>query len=201
MSPMGIARDTSDFLYVAGGGSNNIVKFDTSGNYLGSITHTDLTGPQGVAFDDRGHLFSSSFYQNQVVEFDFAGNYIQTITGGGLQIPRSIAFEPLNAVTTISVSPVITERFALYRNFPNPFNPITVIPYSVPASGGKVRLQIFNVNGRLVRTLVDEWQTTGEITVIWDGRNRHGQTVSTGVYLYRLMTGDFSEIRKMLLIR
>ena len=89
---MGIARDADNTIYVAGGGSNNIVKFDTGGGLLGEITHPDLTGPQGVAFDDRGHLFSSSFYQHQVVEFDGDGNYVQTITDGDLSIPRSVTF-------------------------------------------------------------------------------------------------------------
>jgi uncharacterized protein YjiK len=50
----------NDVLYVSGGASHNIVKFDTEGNFLGQLSHPDLTGPQGVAFVERGHLFSSS---------------------------------------------------------------------------------------------------------------------------------------------
>ena len=100
---MGIARDTAGVLYVAGGGSHNIVKFDTDGNLLGTLTHPDLTGPQGVAFDERGHMFSSSFFKNLVVEFDAAGNYVQTIDEGSLQVPRSIAFDPA-PTTAVGVS-------------------------------------------------------------------------------------------------
>jgi len=92
---MGIARDNSDVLYVAGGGSNNIVMFDTGGNYLGELSHADLTGPQGVAFDGRGHLFATSLFQDDVVEFDANGSYSQTITQGQLHFPRSIAFVPV----------------------------------------------------------------------------------------------------------
>ena len=94
-SPMGIARDESGVLHVAGGASDNILRFATDGTTLGEISHPDLTGPQGVAFDERGHMFSSSFYQDNVVEFDAQGNYVRTITDGALRIPRSIAFENL----------------------------------------------------------------------------------------------------------
>jgi WD40 repeat protein len=92
VSPMGIAIDGSDVLFVAGGASHNIVRFQTDGTYLGVITHPDLTGPQGVAFDDREHLWSSSFYQDKLVELLSDGTHVQTITAGGLDIPRSIAF-------------------------------------------------------------------------------------------------------------
>lgn len=97
VSPMGIARDSADVLYVAGGSSHNIVKFQTDGTYLGELSHPDLTGPQGVAFDDRGHLFSPSFFQDRIVEFDSNEAYVQTVTTGGLNIPRTIAFQPARA--------------------------------------------------------------------------------------------------------
>ena len=93
-SPMSVARDKNDVLWVSGGSSHNLVKFALDGTYLGEVKHPDLTGPQGVAFDDRGHVFSSSFYQDTLVEFDGDGNYIRTILTGGLSIPRSIAFDP-----------------------------------------------------------------------------------------------------------
>jgi streptogramin lyase len=83
-SPMAIARDASGALYVSGGSSHNIVKFDTGGDVLAVYAHPDLTGPQGIAFDEHGHFFSSSFYQNKIVEFDADGTYVRTITEGGL---------------------------------------------------------------------------------------------------------------------
>jgi DNA-binding beta-propeller fold protein YncE len=56
-SPMSIARNLNDELYVSGGASNNIVKFDNDGNFLKTITHPDLPAPQGIAFDEHGHFF------------------------------------------------------------------------------------------------------------------------------------------------
>ncbi len=83
--------------------SDDIVKFDTNGNVIGVLTHSDLAAPQGVAFDERGHLFSSSFSRNLVAEFDAEGHYVQTITEGNPQVPRSIAFDPTPA-TSVNAS-------------------------------------------------------------------------------------------------
>ena len=102
----------------------------------------------------------------------------------------------------------------LYQNYPNPFNPSTVISFEVPGtvvegrglrsgSGGavSVTLQIFDVNGRLVRTLVSEKLLPGKYSVMWDGRNDRGVMVTTGIYFYRLVTPQSVMTRKMVLIR
>ncbi len=91
--------------------------------------------------------------------------------------------------------------FALNQNYPNPFNPTTVIRYDVPASGGKVILRIYDVKGRLVRTLVDGYQSSGQKTAIWHGRNNHGQNVVTGVYFYRMTAPGFEMTKKLVLLK
>ena len=85
---------------------------------------------------------------------------------------------------------------------PNPFNPTTSISYSFRESG-RVQLRVYDVAGRLVRTLVDDFQPArGQgYTVVWDGRSDAGQSVATGVYFYRLETPGFSETRKMVLLK
>jgi hypothetical protein len=92
-------------------------------------------------------------------------------------------------------------RYALHQNVPNPFNPSTVIRYDVPAGGGDVTLVIYDVAGRLVRTLIDGYQVTGRREVTWDGRDRSGSAVSSGVYFYRLVAGDYVQTRKMILLK
>ena len=87
------------------------------------------------------------------------------------------------------------------QNIPNPFNPVTAIPYSVAAGGGHVTLSIFDIHGRLVRRLVDELQAQGQKTVRWDGRNNAGASVSSGVYLYRLRAPGFDRTRRLIVIR
>ncbi|GAB4321289.1 MAG: hypothetical protein Kow0074_12150 [Candidatus Zixiibacteriota bacterium] len=91
-------------------------------------------------------------------------------------------------------------RTYLAQNYPNPFNPETVIGYAL-GSSGNVRLDVFNVLGQHVRTLVDGWNPAGQMTVVWDGRDDQGHLLASGVYLYRLRTNNASETRKMVLMR
>jgi hypothetical protein len=91
--------------------------------------------------------------------------------------------------------------FALHQNAPNPFNPQTVIRYDVPVPGGKVNLTVYDVSGRLVRTLVDAVQPAGRHSVRWDGRNGHGLSVVSGVYFCRMTAPGFAEQRKMVILR
>jgi hypothetical protein len=95
----------------------------------------------------------------------------------------------------------VPNKFALAQNYPNPFNPKTMIGYDVPAGGGHVTLRIYDVGGRLVRTLVDGAETPGRKTVTWEGRNNRGQQVATGVYFYRMTAPGFEKTRKMIMIK
>jgi len=85
-------------------------------------------------------------------------------------------------------------------NYPNPFNPETTIPYHVPVQD-RVRLDIFDVHGRHIRTLVDEVQAPGAYETRWDGRNDIGEQVASGVYFYRVATGRSTRMGKMMLIK
>ena len=90
-------------------------------------------------------------------------------------------------------------RFALGQNYPNPFNPGTVIPYQL-AMDGYVRLEVFNMLGQQVVTLVDGEQAAGAYTVSWDARDASGYGVAAGVYIYRLTAGGASATRRMVLV-
>ncbi len=92
---------------------------------------------------------------------------------------------------------IIPETFALKQNYPNPFNPETRIEYSV-AMSEHILLQIFNQRGQLIRTLVNEVQSPGSYMKIWDGKDDLGNNVASGIYLYRLQAGKFSETKKMI---
>jgi hypothetical protein len=90
------------------------------------------------------------------------------------------------------------KSFALYQNFPNPFNSSTEIKYQI-AKGIHVTLEVYNILGERVKILVDKTRTPGHYTVQWNGRNEEGREVSSGVYWYRIITGDFVRIRQMVL--
>ena len=98
-----------------------------------------------------------------------------------------------------SLAGVLPDRFELGANFPNPFNPSTMIPYQLPASM-YVRLEVFNLLGQRVATLVDGEQPAGFHTASWDATDAAGQAVGAGVYLYRLSGGGVQATRSMLLI-
>lgn len=98
---------------------------------------------------------------------------------------------------------LLPKKTALLSNYPNPFNPETWIPYQL-AEPADVTLQIYSVNGTLVRTLALGHQPAGMYhnrnrAAYWDGRNEHGEVVASGVYFYTLMIGDFIATRKMLI--
>jgi flagellar hook assembly protein FlgD len=90
--------------------------------------------------------------------------------------------------------------YYLSYNYPNPFNPITSVAFGLPTAG-QVRLNIYNVLGQQVRTLVDEYMVAGYHEVSWNGRDDGGQAVSSGVYFYRLEAGQFGQTRKMMLVK
>ncbi|MGB7063137.1 MAG: SBBP repeat-containing protein [Candidatus Zixiibacteriota bacterium] len=91
-------------------------------------------------------------------------------------------------------------RIFLSQNYPNPFNPTTKIEFTL-AKSGFVTLQIYDTLGRKVRTLVSEEVSSGYKSVVWDGKNEDGRDVASGVYFYQLKVGDFSEPKKMLLLK
>ena len=88
----------------------------------------------------------------------------------------------------------------LHQNQPNPFNPRTVIPYYL-GEDGHVRIVVYDPRGRHMATLVDDLRGFGEHRVVWDGRDRLGNEVASGIYFYRIESGSFSEVRKMTVIR
>ncbi|NUO80372.1 T9SS type A sorting domain-containing protein [candidate division KSB1 bacterium] len=92
------------------------------------------------------------------------------------------------------------QEFALKQNYPNPFNPSTMIPYELPHAV-HVQLAIYNLLGEKVRTLVDTKESAGVKHITWDGRNDHGQAVSSGVYLYRLEAGEFRMAKRLVLLQ
>ena len=122
------------------------------------------------------------------------------------EIAQGVVFDadqlknPVVTPAALDVRSTPTE-FALHRNYPNPFNPHTSIPYDL-AEGGDVVLRIYNLLGQEVRTLVRERQAPGRYTVPWNGSDNRGVPVSSGIYFYQItVTGGFQDARRLILIR
>lgn len=92
------------------------------------------------------------------------------------------------------------QGYRLSQNYPNPFNSGTTIKYHLPKAG-KVSVEVYDISGQEIRVLVDGENTAGEHQVIWDGRDRYGNQVPSGLYLYQLRLGSYCEVKKMLLIK
>jgi hypothetical protein len=88
----------------------------------------------------------------------------------------------------------------LAQNYPNPFNPRTSISFDVPRSG-HITIKIYDILGREIKSIWEETTPSGSYQVFWDGLDKTGQAVASGVYVYRIESRDFSDTRKMILIR
>ena len=167
----------------------------------------EIAQPQVVA-DGDGEL-SIVAYGDMLVEgelmLDLVMRPMMETENGLIEISQgqladgSLGFNQIASLGAIAVE-TRPEEFALRNNYPNPFNPSTTIKYQLP-DAGDVRLEIFNVVGQSVRTLVDQQEGAGRYEMQWDATNNNGQSLSSGVYFYRLQAGEFQEVKKMLLMK
>ncbi|MCL4279534.1 MAG: T9SS type A sorting domain-containing protein, partial [Ignavibacteriaceae bacterium] len=121
-----------------------------------------------------------------------------TIAGVDIMVTAYVSDQPVGVENNNDKNIPLT--FDLKQNYPNPFNPSTVIAYQIPQSEF-VTLEIYNSIGEKVRTLVNGNQETGFYQVQWDGKNNSGNQLSSGVYLYRLSAGNYTNVMKMVLLR
>ena len=98
---------------------------------------------------------------------------------------------------------MLPRQYSLLQNIPNPFNPSTAIRFDVPTGerGRGAILQVYDITGQVVRTYALGQVAEGQHEVVWDGRDDDGRGVASGVYLYRLQSGNFAAVRRMLLLR
>jgi hypothetical protein len=112
----------------------------------------------------------------------------------------AVILEQFQDVSSIFDPSVLPEEFALAQNFPNPFNPTTQIRFALPLTA-MVDLKIYDILGREVKTLVRGELNPGTYTYEWDGRNNYGNSVSSGMYIYRITAGKFIETKKMMMLK
>jgi hypothetical protein len=112
-------------------------------------------------------------------------------------IPRDSIFSDLTS--NLEGDRIIPGSFSL-SNYPNPFNTRTSIEFQLPESG-PAEISIYDITGKSVIALVDDYLGAGNHTIVWDGRNSAGQPVSSGVYFYRISVGDHTATRRMLLLK
>lgn len=95
---------------------------------------------------------------------------------------------------------VLPTAYGLSQNSPNPFNPTTIIAYALPQAG-EVKISVFNILGQNVKDLVNGYMQAGNHQVVWDGKDHSGAAVASGVYFYKISAKDFSDTKKMVLLK
>jgi hypothetical protein len=189
----------------------------TGSNRSGEIV---MTGPKSITANWQTQVLIFLTVQDQIGGTVFPQDSVWIARGGALQIQAVpdtasgyafkmwrgdieneyasltlIADHPLIVIAVFEMPSAITEpeipaAYALRQNVPNPFNPETMISYDIPEPG-ETLLQIYDVRGRLVRTLINAFHQPGFYQTVWDGRNDRGEPVGTGTYVYLIKSGKF----------
>mgnify|MGYP001246227356 FL=1 len=142
-----------------------------------------------------------------VLGYGWRNNHCSLISGCGFIIDDvnysdfiySSLFDCISASTLGNENEINPTVFKLYQNHPNPFNPTTRIRYQL-AKNSHVKIAIYNTLGKLVETLVDEFQSSGFRSIQWNGKNSNNDKVSSGIYFYSIQSGEFHSTKKMILL-
>jgi len=183
-------------------GSINIIEEHLTGNRVidlvahGSVDLSEWDGPILSGYDKGDEIEIRLFSIQDQVELRVESDLNVNVYGENEQMSFGSA--------TVYDAPAMPTDFRLAQNYPNPFNPTTTIEYNV-ATSGFVSLEVYDVMGRLVKTLVDnQWVVAGQTSgysVTWNGLDDNGQKVSAGLYIYRLQSGSMSTSNKMILLK
>jgi len=190
------------------------VSVDASASLRGlelTLVGTDLAKPMKLVNDSLDMIFGQVESVVRIGIFDKNGpNTIKAGKTEAVRIPgkfrlesaraADIAFNSILADINSTTEPTLPKEFSLSQNFPNPFNPKTVIYFSLPKASN-VELVIYNVLGQEVKTLTNRNHPPGDYEIEWDSRNDAGNEVASGVYLYRIVAGDYLATKKMLLLK
>ncbi len=177
--------------------------------------------PKGLVYNPHNNrVYCANYNGNSVSVIDGTTNEVVGTLGVALW-PIDLAYNSANnkiycanyGDTSVSVigchsgTDVPNERndgpsreFSLGQNYPNPFNPTTSIEFQLLRSG-RVKIEIINILGEKVRVLVDRYLRAGPHLVNWDGKDDSGGGMASGIYFYRLETREFSQTKKMVLLR
>ncbi|MCD6177135.1 MAG: T9SS type A sorting domain-containing protein, partial [Candidatus Cloacimonetes bacterium] len=124
--------------------------------------------------------------------------YITTVNQQGMESEPSEIVEIQSVDVDGDLIPIITK---LNANYPNPFNPTTTISFSVAQTSSLVNIEIFNIKGQKVKQLINEILPAGKHDVVWNGKDDNGKQAASGVYFYRMKSGDIQQSKKMLLLK
>ena len=143
-----------------------------------------------------------------IVSFSFAQSdtmVVELANGKVINYPiskiKEISFSGITTnVKDNSLMQNVIRKFTLYQNYPNPFNPSTTIEYQIPSSG-HVEINIYNIQGKLIRSLIKLQQITGVHKIIWDGKDNSGISAASGIYFCQVLFKDRMLVKKLVLLK
>lgn len=196
--PTNIWIDKNDDFFVLDYDGTAVKKFNSNGVFQNNFI-TGLSQCEGVDFFPNGYILIGNGLTHSVKMYDSNGVYIEDFIpngSGGLMTPNAIVIREYNPVSVDDESSINNFEFNLNQNYPNPFNPSTKISWQSPVSGWQ-RLKIFDVLGREVESLVDEFRDAGFNSITYNVN----PSIPSGIYFYQLETGSFVATKKMILLR
>jgi hypothetical protein len=195
-----------------GGFYNNLIKDAGDGNIIVGFhydNYLDINNSYNLINSDGELKFSSDCSElvgesPKIKELDFVKLTDQKVLSVWTQYHNGASgfYAQLLDFTSVDIENNDTTplTLGLLQNYPNPFNPETNISFQVP-SPGKVNLDIYNIKGQKVKTLVNDTFNAGKHTVVWNGRDANNKKVASGVYLYKMRNGKYSSTKKMILMK
>ena len=186
------------------------VTIDNAGTHVVTFNYLIPEGDQATAdllvngstvttVDFSGSADAMSFVLSDEIELDAGANEIEVSSVSGSVGIDDVEVFMISSDNT-AIEKELPDGFALNQNYPNPFNPSTTITYSLGTSAA-ARVVVYDVLGRKVRTLVDGHLSAGTHSVTWNGRTGEGAMAASGIYFYRLETGEVTATRQMLLLK
>ena len=152
---------------------------------------------------EPGVIMVSSAPGEGELRFAAAGFDTEALENASLELESAVVRGldgTLHQLATGNVDKALPVSFGLTQNYPNPFNPATTIRYQLPTAS-PVRLEIYDVLGQRIRTLVNEVKPAGFYTISWRGMGDGGRSAASGIYFYRLQAQGFTDVKKLLLIK
>lgn len=162
---------------------------------LDAVNHTSTADTGQSDFWDSGLLGTNQSYLRQ---YNIVGSFGYHCTPHPF-MTGTVIVEQITEVKS-GEDHNLPREFNLLQNYPNPFNASTTISYLLPVTG-EVSLTVYNLLGQTVRTLIQGRQSAGSYSIVWDGKNQNGSSVSSGIYFYRLRTENLSQVRKMVFLK
>lgn len=175
--------------------NETIVTWNNEWNHL-QIPLSDFT-EQGSWDNDQWFNPEGDFDWAAVDIFQFVSEH-HDLTGIKFWLDDIRVIDP--EAVGVHTEKEIPGTFKLYQSYPNPFNPITFIRYQLPVHN-HVEIVVYNITGQKIRTLVNEEQSAGYYRAIWDAKSESGEQVSSGIYIYQIIAGDFVLVKRMVLMR